>query len=365
MDQVSAASRFFAEDAWVQSLDWRADEQVLQVTIANRHELRAGRFLLPVSVQLLVPTNEQYPYMWFAAGSHGACRRVQRVLEMANRALEKDTIASIGLVAVVSSLVLQFRDQAAIIWPIRPSKSIACRDARVGEAHALSDGRFEHSVSSAELNVIAPAITDNLRGCELLLLLLQLGANSAGFERLCNPFPESFRDSATGRYQVARLRDALVVVPPLQSIPSIVRRFYANSKPLPVTGDELNSTGSSAHSSPKAHEPREEKNADAGKAGSDEFEGALTHDVALLLFWAFSYAPFCLRPTQVTQDAAKNIPPSYESFDILHRSRVPNFNAQATMHGQMRVRSLSKALCPQCKAGQCQSSYINSHCKML
>lgn len=345
MDQVSAASRFFAKDAWVQSLDWRADDQVLQVTIANRQELRAGRFVLPVSVQLLVPTNEHYPYMWFAAGSHGACRSVQRILETANSALEKDTIASVGLVAVVSSLVLQFKDQAAIIWPTHRSKNtgVACSDAsgaNVGgsEAHSLPDGLFEHSVSSAEQTVIATAITGNLRGCELLLLLLQLGANSAGFERLCSPFPESFRDSATGRYQVARLRNALVAVPPLHSIPSIVRRFYSKVKGIAATADGLNSAGRGAASSTNEREfTRDENRAGAGKE-SDGFEGALAQDVALLLFWVFSYAPFCLRPTQMTQDDAKNIPPHYESFDILHRSRVPNFNAQATMHGQMRVR---------------------------
>ena len=61
MDQVSAACQFFARDAWVQAIDWRADEQVLAITVVHKEALRRQRFVTPVTLCLLVPTGNGYP----------------------------------------------------------------------------------------------------------------------------------------------------------------------------------------------------------------------------------------------------------------------------------------------------------------
>ena len=194
MDQVSAALKFFARDEWVQRLSWDAAEQVLELTLVNRKPLRTGRrFPVGVSVRLLVPTSDAYPYLWFAAGENAIPSSVTELLEEANAELQSQTVSSVGLVSVVSSLILLVRKKCDQIWPEPATATTNDSHSRSSSSNTAPTDKappFELSLQTVEEQVIAQTIENNLRGCELLVLMLQLAANSPEFERLCSPFPE-------------------------------------------------------------------------------------------------------------------------------------------------------------------------------
>ena len=266
----------------------------------------------------------------------------------ANVALQGESVSTIGLIAVVSSMVMKFRDRFSEIWRGREAEVARHgggeeeeRIETVNDAGSTTRSResvFELSREEVERGIIAITLRENRHGSELLLLLLQLGTNTAAFERLCSPFPDSFcepraaRNSSGGggRKQISRLRQALIDLPPLATVPALIDAYYGQQS-RPRTAD--------------------------GPTGAAVGDGALPHDATMLLFWVFVHGPFSLVPTPPAAAAravAAGVPAGYDSFDIVHRTQVPHFAEQAAEHGRIRVSSFARySMCSVCLLWQC------------
>ena len=306
MEQISRVASLFANDDFLSSIEWYGQEHELELRLVDKALLRKGRFVVCVTVRLLVPTNASYCYLWFSTNEAGNHSIVSTLLEQINEQLKGSTINSIGLVAVISQLLVAFKSHCTEIW--NPS----------------SPSAFEISRSDVEQQIIAKTLQNRPKGCQLYLLLLQLAANHGDFERLANPFPEVFKDEHSGRPEIGRLRQTLVNLPCIASLPRKIQSHY--------------------------------------QPASKEMH-ALNNDTALLLFWLIAHAPFSLAVTRATtpnaRSAISEAPDGYQIFDISARNCTPDFSTNAATLGQFRVCSNSSSFI-------CQSylSLVQAHTRM-
>lgn len=317
MQQFEDASNFFARDAWVHSFEGSHNTHSLILTLCNRNLQRQGCFVKPIVVQLLVPTNNGFPYMWFTSSnesynSSSECthtRALDQLIEVENHSLSDKTISSIGLVAVVSSFLMQVRTHAKKLWLTLASST--------NETYPCEWTRRQVDVS-----IIAGNIRTNLNGSKMMLILMQLAASSADFERLCVPFPEVFRDPDSGKQNIARLRQALLDLPCISDIPDIVTQYW-----------ETNSTTSDVTSGLQEQARQLNKRAN----------GALSKNTTLILFWIFVYGPFELRYTNGFDKRKDgdygnvNCQDGLHIFDVISHSKSSNFSREVQKHGEIKV----------------------------